>query len=160
MPNEAQKELLLATLQEANATCNSISSIAFSSRIFNQFKIHNEVYHKIKQTSELSSQMLVRCISKVADAYKIDKKVQRVFRPLGSIAYDCRILTYKQGKVSIWCIGGRQTVDFICHNEKYLPYVKGEADLVFSKGKFYLFQTVEIPEETIEDVEEFIGCHF
>ena len=160
MPNEAQKELLLATLQEANATCNSISSIAFSSRVFNQFKIHNEVYHKIKQTSELSSQMLVRCISKVADAYKIDKKVQRVFRPLGSIAYDCRILTYKQGKVSIWCIGGRQTMDFVCHNPKYLPYVKGEADLVFSKGKFYLFQTVEIPEETIEDVEEFIGVDF
>ena len=160
LPNKAQKELLLNTLKEANATCNNISELAFSNKVFNQFKIHNLCYHKVKENSELSSQMLVRCISKVSDSYKVDKKVQRFFRPLGSIAYDCRILTYKQSKVSIWCIGGRQTMDFVCHNPKYLPYIKGEADLVFNKGKFYLFQTIEIPDEEIEDVEEFIGVDF
>ena len=29
-------------------------------------------------------------IAKVADAYKLDKKVKREFKPLGSIAYDSR----------------------------------------------------------------------
>ncbi len=52
----------------------------------------------------------------------------------------------------------RQTkIDFVCHNPAYLPYIKGEADLVYKKGKFYLFQTVDVPEEDVEDVEEFIG---
>ena len=39
--------------------------------------------------------MLVRSVAKVADAYKLDKKTKRTFRPLGSIAYDARIMTYK-----------------------------------------------------------------
>ena len=102
--------------------------------------------------------MVVRCISKVADAYKLDKKIKREFKPLGGISYDSRILTYKPTNiVSIWAIGGRLKIPFVCHNQKYIPYIKGEADLVFKKGKFYLFQTVEIPEEDIKNVESFIG---
>jgi IS605 OrfB family transposase len=104
---------------------------------------------------------LVRCIAKVADAYKLDKKTKRTFRPLGSIAYDNRIMTYKPNNVvSLWCIGGRIKIPFVCHNRNYLPYIKGEADLVFKKGKFYLFQTVDVPEEDVKDIEEFIGCDF
>jgi IS605 OrfB family transposase len=41
-----------------------------------------------------------------------------------------------------------------------MPYIKGEADLVFNKGKFYLFQTVEVIEDDIHDVEGFIGVDF
>jgi IS605 OrfB family transposase len=105
--------------------------------------------------------MLIRQIAKVADAYKLDKKTKRTFKPLGSIAYDSRIMTYKPNNVvSLWCIGGRQKIDFVCHNLDYIPYIKGEADLVYKKGKFYLFQTVDVPEEDVEDVEEFVGCDF
>lgn len=32
--------------------------------------------------------------------------------------------------------------------------------MVYKKGKFYLFQTVDVPEEDMEDVEEFIGVDF
>jgi IS605 OrfB family transposase len=35
--------------------------------------------------------------------------------------------------------------------------MKGEADLVFKKGKFFLCQTVDIAEENLENVEQFIG---
>jgi len=105
--------------------------------------------------------MLIRQIAKVADSYKLDKKTKRTFKPLGSIAYDSRIMTYKPDKnVSLWCIGGRQKIKFVCHNPNYLPYIKGEADLVYKKGKFYLFQTVDVPEKDVEDIEEFIGVDF
>ena len=105
--------------------------------------------------------MLVRSVAKVADAYKLDKKTKRTFRPLGSIAYDARIMTYKPDSiVSLWCIGGRQKINFVCHNHAYLPYIKGEADLVYKKGKFYLFQTVDVPEQDIDDIEAFIGVDF
>jgi len=161
LPTDEQADLLLETIQETNAACNAISDVAWSKRIFNNFKLHHEVYHPYRATFKLSSQMLIRSIAKVADAYKLDKKTKRTFRPLGSIAYDARIMTYKPNNiVSLWCIGGRHKISFVCHNPSYLPYIKGEADLVYKKGKFYLFQTVDVPEEDVSDVEEFIGVDF
>lgn len=158
LPTDEQANLLLETMKEANTVCNAISEVAWGKKTFNNFKLHHETYHAFKASFKLSSQVLVRCVAKVADAYKLDKKTKRQFRPLGSIGYDSRIMTYKPNNVvSLWCIGGRQKINFVCHNPDYIPYIKGEADLVYKKGKFYLFQTVDIPEEDIEDVEEFIG---
>jgi len=158
LPTDEQANLLLDTMKEANAVCNAISDVAWQEKIFNNFRLHHKVYHIYKATFSLSSQMLIRQIAKVADAYKLDKKVKRQFKPLGSIAYDSRIMTYKPNNiVSLWCIGGRQKINFVCHNPNYIPYIKGEADLVYKKGKFYLFQTVDVPEEDVGDVEEFIG---
>lgn len=157
LPNASQRESLLNTLKEANTQCNIISNVAWEKKVFNQFKLHKECYYNIKETSKLSAQLIVRCISKVADAYKIDKKVKRVFNDYGAIAYDGRILSYKNNQVSIWSLDGRLKIPFKCHNEKYIPYIKGEADLVFKNDNFFLFQTVEIPEEDVDDVEDFIG---
>ena len=70
---------MLNTLKEANTQCNVISNVAWEKKVFNQFKLHKDCYYNIKETSKLSSQLIVRCISKVADAYKIDKKVKRFF---------------------------------------------------------------------------------
>jgi IS605 OrfB family transposase len=158
LPDISQRELLIETIKEANNACNCISNIAWQHQVFNQFKLHRECYYYIKSISKLSAQMIVRCISKVSDSYKIDKKVKREFRLLGGITYDNRILTYKPNDmVSIWTIEGRTKMPFVCHNRNYLPYIKGEADLVFKNDKFYLFQTVEVPEEDIKNIEEFIG---
>lgn len=161
LPTDEQASLLLETMKEANTVCNAISNVAWEKKIFNNFMIHHEVYHPYKATFKLSSQVLIRCIAKVADAYKLDKKTKREFRPLGSIGYDSRIMTYKPNDiVSLWAIGGRLKIPFVCHNRNYLPYIKGEADLVYKKGKFYLFQTVDVPEENVEDIEAFIGVDF
>jgi len=160
LPNNEQAKLLVETIKESNKICNYISSIAFNNQIFNQIKLHHNCYYSIRPITALSSQVIVRCISKVSDSYKMDKKSIHKFRSLGSITYDSRILTYSERNVSIWCMGGRQKMPFICHNEKYLPYIKGEADLVFKNDKFYLFQSVEIPDEDIGNVEDFIGVDF
>ena len=160
LPTNEQAKSLLQTIKEANKACNLISDIAWEQKTFQQFKLHKASYHTIKGATDLSSQVIVRCISKVADAYKLDRKVKRTFKPLGSITYDSRILSYKGDKVSIWSVGGRLKMPFVCHNPNYLPYIKGEADLLYRKGKFYLFQTVDIIEDDVKDVEEFIGCDF
>jgi IS605 OrfB family transposase len=160
LPDPGQEASLLDTLRACNTACNAISKVAWEAKTFNQFKLHHLVYRRIKDSSRLSAQALIRCISKVADAYKLDKKTKRGFKPLGAITYDERILSYKDDSVSIWSVDGRLHMPFLCHNRKYLPYVKGEADLIYRKGKFFLFQTVEVPEEAIKDVEEFIGVDF
>lgn len=160
IPTSDQYQALLETIKEANAACNLISEIAWKNRVFNQFKLHHLCYNDIRDKFKLSAQIVVRCISKVADAYKLDRKKRRVFNELGSISYDSRVLSYHENVASIWTVNKRQKVAFVCHNTNYLPYIKGESDLVFKRGKFYLFQTVEVPEEDVEDVEEFIGCDF
>ncbi|MBK7089850.1 MAG: transposase [Chitinophagaceae bacterium] len=161
LPTKEQAKSLKQTIVEANTACNEISDRAWSKKVFNQFKLHKEVYHPIKSSFNLSAQMVVRCISKVCDAYKLDRKVKREFRLLGAITYDARILSYTKDGVSLWSVDGRlKGIKFVCHNPDYLPYIKGEADLVYKKGKFYLFQTVEVPEEDIDDVESFLGVDF
>lgn len=161
LPTQEQFVSLKNTLIEANTACNEISQTAWNKKVFNQFKLHKEVYHPIKSSFNLSAQMVVRCISKVTDAYKLDRKVKREFRPLGAITYDARILSYTKDGISLWSVDGRlKGVKFVCHNTNYLLYIKGEADLVYKKGKFYLFQTVEVPEEDVKDIESFIGCDF
>ena len=160
LPTAEQKQALIATLREANKACNRISDTAWRNKTFNQFRLHHLVYQQVKLTTKLSAQIVIRCISKVADSYKINKSRQHSFKPLGAITYDERILSYKPGAVSIWSTIGRLKVPFLCHNIKYLPYIKGEADLIYKNEKFYLFQTVEVPEEIVKNVEEFIGVDF
>lgn len=162
LPSEKQFGDLKRTILESNKACNAISDIAWGKRVFNKYRLQRIVYYSIKNTFKLTAQVVVRCLCKVSDAYKKDKKTKRVFKPLGAITYDTRILSYNMAKqeVSIWSVDGRLKIPFVCHNAKYLPYIKGEADLVFNKGKFYLFQTVEVIEEDVHDVEKFIGVDF
>ena len=154
-PTDEQAEMLLDTLQEANTACNEISRHAFETKTFRQFAIHKECYHRIKGSFNLSAQAVVRCISKVADSYKLDKKTQRTYRKYGATAYDSRILRYffdkQQGgrpAVSIWTTGGRQKIDYVTgkHHAKLLQHQQGESDLAYIKGKFYLLATVDIPD--------------
>lgn len=161
-PSAEQKKLLLDTIVQANDACDRISRVAWEKRIFGRNNLHKETYHLIKDSTDLSAQVVVRQIAKVVDAYKLDKKTKRVFTPMGAISYDSRILTYKwvsvQGEVaSIWCIGGRQKMTFTCHRPDLIPYIKGEADLLHRKGKFFLMQVVDIPDKKIIDVDEYIG---
>lgn len=160
LPDGGQAQSLLDTIKKANATCNTISEIAWKEKTFNQFKLHQKSYYLVKEQSGLSSQMTVRCISKVSDSYKLDKKVKREFKPFGAITFDSRILSYKDNSISIWAINGRLKIPFVCFRPDWLPFVKGEADLITRRGKFFLLQTVEIPEEGIKDVEEFLGVDF
>lgn len=160
LPSISQQQSLLETLKIANAACNAISITAWDSQIFNQYKLHQLCYHFIKQQFNLSAQIVVRAIAKVADSYKAGDELQRKFKSLGSIPYDTRILSYKTDTISIWTTTGREKIPFVCHRPDWIPYIKGESDLFYSKGKFFLLQTVEVPEEITQDIEQFLGVDF
>jgi putative transposase len=161
LPNKEQGIDLLKTIKKANAVCSYLSNMAFDKKIFRAYDIHHLCYSTVKDKFFLSAQVIVRCIGKVADAYKTGgKEKKRTFRPLGSIAYDSRILSYTQTGISIWSVGGRLKMPFTCHNPNLIPFIKGEGDLLYRKGKFFLFQTIDIPDPKTGEVEEFIGCDF
>ncbi len=159
-PLESQHEDLLKTLERANEACNWISEQAFENNVFKQFNIHKITYLSAKDMFNLSSQMVIRSISKVAASYQIQKTKQTFFRKHGSIAYDSRILTFKSGdKVSVWTLNGRQTIPFACgeHQRKLLPFLKGEVDLIYRKGQFFLNAVCDIEEAPFRDTVGVLG---
>jgi predicted transposase len=113
LPTREQADALKRTLATANAACDYISQVAWDARTFGQFPIHRLTYGAVRETFGIAAQLTVRCIAKVADAYKLDSTRQRTFTPLGAVAFDERILAYKSATVSIWTMDGRQSIAFV-----------------------------------------------
>lgn len=150
-----QTAALLTTLETCNAACNYISQVAWDNRAFSRNKLHKLVYYDVRHKFNLSAQATVRCIAKVVDAYKLDKDTQRTFKLHGGIAYDNRLLRYKlaDNTVSIWTIDGRIELPYLAGELQHqqLKTQKGESDLLYKGGQFYLAATCEIEEaEPIE----------
>lgn len=160
-PTDTQADSLRRTLQVANAACNRISDLAWETQTFGQFQIHKLAYHEIKASFALASQMIVRCIAKVCDAYKLDKLIKRTCRPLGAICYDSRILSWKmdQNEVSLWTVDGRQQMSFVAgdYHKAMLAHQRGESDLCLIDGSFYLFTTCDIEEPEPAYINDFLG---
>jgi len=151
-PSLEQRAILRQTIQRANEACNWISQLAWDNQTFRQFDLHKLAYYKVRQEFGLGAGMAVRCIAKVADGYKLDKKTKRDFRLLGAIAYDLKNLSYQMEKhtASIWTLGGREKkIAFQCApiHEELLQFQKGESDLALIKGEFYLLATVVVPDK-------------
>ncbi len=151
LPTPAQAESLRQTLETANSAVNRLSELAWEAKEFRRFPIHKKFYRLIRDQFPLSAQVVCLLAAKVADAYKLDRKVQRFFRHHGSIAYDARILSLNLAKstVSIWTLGGREKMPFVCGQaqRKLLEFPRGETDLIFRDRKWFLNITVEVPEE-------------
>jgi predicted transposase len=158
-PTPEQADALRQTLTTANAACNAISQTAWSAKVFKQFGIHKLTYYDTKEAFGLTAQLVVRCVAKVADAYKLDKTVQRTFQLLGAVAFDDRILSYKTDRVSIWTLHGRQLISFVCgeRQRQLLQHRHGESDLVVVNGEWYVFATAAIETPEPIDVEGVLG---
>lgn len=158
-PTPEQAALLHQTLERANAACTTISTSAWNAREFTQFRIHKLTYYDTKETFGFSAQLVVRCIAKVADAYKLDKKTKRTFKPLGAVAFDDRILSYKADTVSIWTVQGRQTIGYVCGERQraLLANRIGESDLVLRRGAWYLLTTAKVIPEEPQPIADTLG---
>jgi putative transposase len=161
LPSPEQAAYLLKTLEMANAACNDVSSIAWKTKIFKTFPLQQIVYTSIRETYALGAQMAVRCIAKVADGYKLDKRGQRTFKTHGAIAYDTRNLTWHvdQSRVSIWSIAKRLNIPFVCgdYHQTLLAGQRGETDLVYRKGKWFLYTTCDVEADTPIGIEDYLG---
>lgn len=154
-----QKELLSKTMKEFNLACSLISEFAFETNTFRQYDIHDLTYYMIRDCLDLSSQMVIRAISKVCDSYKAGKMRKRKYRTNGSVVYDSRVLTWKDSSVSVWTLQGRIDLPFVCgdRQKEQLEFQKGETDLIFKNGEYYLYTTCDIPEKAAQNCQEFLG---
>ena len=158
-----QATYLLQTLEAANALCSHISQFAWDKKIFSAFNLHKALYHQLRSETGITAQVVVRMFAKVADAYKLDKKRKRSFKPHGAIAYDDRILHWYPGSsaVSIWSVGGRLHIPYSAgeRQKELLQYQQGETDLVYTKTtkEFFLLATCDIPDPDQRQTDEALG---
>ena len=164
LPDPAQVDGFYVTLQRCNEACDWISAQAWEAQVFGQFSLHKLVYHDVRKRFGLSAQMAVRAISKVADAYKANRKILRTFLPLGAFPYDSRILSWNLGAstVSILTLDGRQRMPFVCRerDRQLLAGKRSEADLCRIDGDWYLFVACEVEAPDPIDVEDYLGVDF
>lgn len=154
-----QTRSLRDTLKRANAAANAISDYAWVHETFRTFALHRALYYDIKARFDLTAQVVIRSLSKVSDAYKLDKRTKRNFRPLGAIAYDDRILRWYSDSVSIWTVDGRQRISFVCGERQRLMLAtrQGESDLVYQDGRFYLLATCNIEAPPPGTPDDWLG---
>jgi IS605 OrfB family transposase len=163
LPTYEQAQMLKQTMEQANALCNVMSGFAWDNQVFGAFKLQKMSYKQMRDISRLTAQIVIRCYSKVADAYKRDKRTKRQFRKSGAIAYDERILRWYTNKqfVSIWSVDGRLAIPYQVgeRQRELLQHQKGESDLVYSKQKkvFYLMVVCQISEPMEQETEDALG---
>jgi len=123
--------------------------VAFAEHSANKFVLQKLVYGELRTTYKLPSQLAIRCISKASEAYKRDKSIQPHFKPEGAIVYDERVMSLKGlTHVSLLTLKGRVLVPFVIgtYQQSRMDAIKGQADLIYRQGTFYLAMTLEVPE--------------
>lgn len=141
---------MLATMRACNAAANAAAEVAFEHHTANKINLQKFCYRDLRAEFCLPAQMAIRAISKACEAYKRDKKIKPVFRPLGAIAYDQRILSWKgRDRVSILTLGGRIVVPVV-YQGRWLATtgtaMRAQADLIYRDGSFYLAVVIDVPE--------------
>ncbi|MDW7730874.1 MAG: transposase [Methanolobus sp.] len=154
---QEQHEQLLKTMEHFNNACNYISDFAYSNRVFSKFKLQKHLYYETREKFSLSSQLAVRALAKVAESYKVDKKVFHQFQLHGAVIYDQRILSINNDMVSILTLDGRIKTGIKYRKGQNVDSRKGQTDLIYQNKEFYLQIVVDQPEEPPVNSEEFLG---
>lgn len=159
-PTTEQESALLETLERCNEACNWLSGRAWETQTFRQYALHKLAYAEVRQRFALTAQAAVRCIAKVADAYKLDTKAKRTFRKHAAQPYDDRILRFLEGDaVSLWVLAGREKIGFVCgeHQRALLKHRKGEVDLMVVRGKWYLSAVCDFDDPALLPSGDVLG---
>jgi IS605 OrfB family transposase len=164
LPDVDQGAILLDTMGRFNAAASLAAQVGFEAGVSSQPSIHKRCYAELRARFGISAQMAVRAIGKAVEALKSLEAKGRTacpeFRPHGAVTYDERILSFKGlDKVSLWTPAGRMVLPIVYgeYQGQRFDRIKGQVDLVYRQGKFYLYATVEMPEDAPIDPEDWLG---
>ena len=159
-PSKEQHTALLETIHRFNEACNFIAETAFSIKSASKFKLQKQVYRVVRERFGLSAQLTIRAIAKTAEAYKRDKKIKPAFKSEGAIVYDQRILSWRGLEaVSILSLQGRLKVPIRLgeYQKARLDRIRGQVDLIYRNGEFYLAVVVDAPEPSKFEAIDILG---
>ena len=164
LPDAQQSAVLLETMERSNEAASFAAKVGFEAGVSSQPSIHRRCYAEIRQRFGLSAQMAVRAIGKAVEAFATLKAKGREecpgFRTRGAITYDERILSFKGlDRVSLWTLAGRMILPLAYgeYQGQRFDRIKGQVDLVYRDGRFYLYATVDLPEGALIEPVDFLG---
>ncbi|MCI0458546.1 MAG: transposase [Gemmataceae bacterium] len=161
LPTAEQAALLRETMERVNAAASFAAGVGFEAGVSSQLSIHARCYRELRSRFGLSSQQAVRAIGKAVEAFARDKTVCPAFRPHGAITYDQRLMSFKgMDRVSLLTVsGGRRLVALVFgeYQRQRFDRIKGQADLVYRDGQFFLYCTIDLPEPPPAKVKAFVG---
>ncbi|TDC44905.1 transposase [Actinomadura sp. KC345] len=171
LPDAATAQALRETLKLCNQAAGHASRRAHATGVTGKTALQRLVYDELKAMG-LSAQPAIHCVRKVAGAYATlaqnlkagnygppgSRRRARVegtpvrFRKDAAQPFDDRSLSWRIGArtVSIWTVHGRlKDLAFACSPEQaamLTAHRRGESDLVWRGGCFYLYATCEVPQ--------------
>ncbi|WP_406168446.1 RNA-guided endonuclease InsQ/TnpB family protein [Streptomyces sp. NBC_00996] len=184
VPTPVQATALEATLRACNEAATWASEVAFEKDVKNNFALRRLTYGEAKVRWNLGAQAAQHVIKKTCDAYATLKANLRAgnlgkpgsqryrraiegpiaFRAEGAQPYDDRMLSWQitERRVSIWTVSGRiKDVAFAASPQQLATlslHRKGESDLVYRDGMWFLLATCEVPEAPANtDPVDFLG---
>jgi IS605 OrfB family transposase len=175
---------LAATVGLANRQADVVSRVAFERCLprLREVDVRRLCYGDLKDAG-LGAQAAQHVIKKVVDAYTAlragikagnlgressKRRVKAeskpiVFRADGAVTYDDRMLSWNHDAqtVSIWTVHGRmKDVRFVGHPDQLKllrEHRRGESDLVWRDGRWFLIATVDVPEPELVEPVDWIG---
>ncbi|MFI6454898.1 RNA-guided endonuclease InsQ/TnpB family protein [Streptosporangium amethystogenes] len=183
LPTPEQAAALEATLHAANAAATWVSALAHDQRVFRNYDLRRHAYGQIKDDYGLAAQAAQHVIKKVTDAYATlhanvgngnlgrpgSARRERVlatpivFRPGAAQPFDDRCLSWQMDArtVSIWTTRGRMKgVAFTASAaqlQMLAAYRKGESDLAYRDGRWFLIATCDLPDVPVRTPDGFLG---
>jgi IS605 OrfB family transposase len=160
LPTLTQHTALLTTMRAFNAAASHAAHVGYTAKRYSQQSIHRLCYRELRERFGLSAQMAVRAIGKAVEGFRHDRSVCPIFRATGAMTYDQRLLGWKgPAHVSLLTLTGREVVAMVygAYQAGFLARLKGQVDLVYRDGTFYLYATIDIPEDPRIEVQRFLG---
>ncbi|CDR05178.1 RNA-guided endonuclease InsQ/TnpB family protein [Streptomyces iranensis] len=183
LPTPVQAAALEATLRACNRAVDQASRVAYETGVTSRNDLQKAVYTDLKAQYALSAQPVVRVVKKVVDAYTTlranlkaghlgtaDSKRHRkaigspiAFGLQAAQPFDDRCLSWQMDArtISIWTVHGRlKNIGFAASPDQLktlVAYRKGESDLIFRDGKWFLAATCEIPDPEVFEPVDWIG---
>ncbi|MHB1435045.1 MAG: RNA-guided endonuclease InsQ/TnpB family protein [Thermoplasmata archaeon] len=160
----AEAPLRLRTMEAMNRACDAVAEIAFREKCHRRTTLHHLTYGMARERFGLSAQRAVRAIGKVGGAYIRDPSRKPTFCRRGAVPYDPRILSWKgerRERVSLLALDGRH--EFRVRWSEYgrqavaRGQLRGEADLVYRGGTFYLALVVDSKDAPVYEPMGVLG---
>jgi putative transposase len=161
-PEPEDQAALLRTLEAFNTACNAIADVAYEHHVANKLRLQPLVYYDIRERFGLSSQMVIRAIAKLSEAFKRERKIKPTFCLHGAMTYDQGICSFPTpDRVSLLTLDGRVVVPlrFGAYAEGMLQRTRGQCDLLYRQRSdtFFLAITVDAPEPAPDETGEYLG---
>lgn len=160
LPDAGQRRLLLTTMERFNAAASHAARVGFEAKVYSQPSIHRRCYRELRERFGMSAQMAVRAIGKAVEIFRRDRTRCPIFKPHGAMTYDERLMSFKgMDRVSLLTLEGRQLVPLVFgeYQRARFDRIKGQCDLVYRQGKFFLYASIDLPPKPPVEVKDFLG---